>query len=204
MSTIFNVMKFLYIIAVLLIVLIFVYNVKAIEPFVDASNIIANMNETSARRSQFASALLAYDPRIVKYQDPRLYDFHTCGNATQFWKNDFQTFLSTIADDVVTRVLSYKNVIVLFDAADLLGNVIFVPITENFPIVIDDQVMTSKYIKWEPPSNIISAIVPAGLKIRFDFSNSSSPDYIYDGITSSFFLTRPIAKIQVEKIVHKV
>lgn len=163
-------------------------------------DIVSNMNETPERRLKFASALLTYDPRMQKYQDPRSYDFHTCGNATQMWKTKFRDFLKSVGDNVVNRVLEYKDVIVLFDQENLIGNVIFIPLEGAYPQQVIDPIVFRKYIKWSPPSNIISAIVPEGFALKFEFEaidskGSTISKSIPDGITKTFVIAAPIKSI---------
>lgn len=189
------------------IVYLILLNVKPCkERFTNDIAIVMNMNETEHRRSQFASALLNYDPQLMKYQDPRKFDFHLASSATQIWKNGFKKHIRTIADDVLQNVLSYNRMIVLFDKSDLVGNVIFIPLEGPFPLSIKDEVFFKKYIKWEPPSNIISAIVPPGFRIRIDFAiegstQSIQSQYIYDGITKTFVIAQPLKSMMVEKIL---
>jgi hypothetical protein len=175
-----------------------------VDKFTDPIAVIANMAETPDRRSQFASSLLRYDPRMMKYQDPRNYDFHTCGFATQKWKAEFNTFISKVGDEVVQKVMTFDKMIVLFDGPQLVGNIIFVPIADSMPSEIDDQIVFRRYIKWAPPANSISAIVPAGYKIKVLFAVDGLPGvtevkYIEEGITPSFTIAQPLLSMTVVK-----
>lgn len=172
---------------------------------IKAIDAVGNMNEPPERRLKFASALLMYDPRLQKYQDPRSYDFHTCGNATQMWKAKFREFLKDVGDNVVNRVLEYKDVIVLFDMENLVGNVIFIPLEGSYPQSVVDPVVFRKYIKWNPPSNIISAIIPQGFKLRVDFEaidakGSVVSKTIQDGITKTFVIAAPIKEVVIMRV----
>jgi len=176
------------------------------ESFSSDIPIVINMNETDHRRSQFASALLNYDPQLMKYQDPRKFDFHLASSATQIWKNGFKKHIRGVADEVLQNILTYNRVIVLFDKSDLVGNVIFLPLEGQFPLSIKDDVLFKKYIKWEPPSNIISAIVPPGFRVRIDFAiegrdQAIQSQYIFDGITKTFVIAQPVKSIVIEKIL---
>lgn len=159
--------------------------------------LISSMSESQERISQFGAALLMYDPEIMKYQDPRRYDFHTYGSASQAWKSTFLKHLREIGEGVVQKALEFQRMIVLFDGPSLVGNVIFVPLEGEFPKTLDDPVMMNKYIRWAPPSNAISAIVPPGYRLRVHFSGGGISD-INEGVTPSFVIPQPIEKLVVE------
>lgn len=191
-----------------MILLVFLYFVNSC-PFSkheqyteDSLGVVASMDETPSKRLQFAGALLMYDPRMMKYQDPRKYDFHTCGTASQKWKGDFRSFLNKVGDDIVDRVLNYDRMIVLFDDANLVGNIIFIPIEGELPQEIIDPIMYRKYIKWAPPANAISAVIPRGYKLKIEFAVEGMQDkvettYLRDGITKIQVISQPIKALYV-------
>lgn len=193
---------------VLMLVIAFVWSRLRVERdnFVDTtSSLVANMNETPSRRAQFASALMLYDPRMMKYQDPRKYDFHTCGNATQVWKVAFTKHLEKASDLALEYALGFNRAVILFDQSNLVGNVIFVPIEGTLPQEVVDEIVFRKYIKWMPPANAISAIVPPGFRLRFEFyvdgaRQQIETKYIPDGITKEFAITQPLKSVAIEAI----
>ena len=185
-----------------LVVISVMYQVLSVSKsmFVDThpQSIVANMNENADRRLQLVSSLFLFDPRLRKYQDSRLYDFHVAGNATQYWKTNLKTHIMTIADKTLESLLNYKDSIILFDQPNLVGNIIFLPLEGEYPQNVTDEIMLRKYIKWNPPSNMISCVVPPGFNLEFSFENDNI-GVIGDGITRSFVIPTPIKTIRILK-----
>jgi hypothetical protein len=151
-------------------------------------------------------ALMAFKPSMMKYQNPQLFDIHTSGVVSQYWKAGFEAFLDKQTDLFIESVLRYSKAILIFDKENLDGNVILVPLEETeYPKIISDTVTFRKYITWKPPSNMISAIVPPGYRIRFEFNIDGIPDkvdvkIIEDGTTKAFTISQPIKSVFVEKL----
>ena len=157
------------------------------------------MNESGERRALLASALLLFDPRLRKYQDPRLYDLHVAGDPTQVWKARLRSKIAKAADHVIDDVLVDSNMIILFDRPNLTGNIVMIPLEGEFPLSVSDQVMLRKYIKWDPPSSMISAIVPKDYRVEFTYENGAAIMYLEEGLTRSFVIPEPIAGVRILK-----
>ena len=63
---------------------------------------------------------------------------------------------------------------------------------------VEDPVIYNKYIKWNPPAAIISAIVPSGYNLRIDYSDKDHT-LISDGITKAIQIIRPIVSMYIVK-----
>lgn len=164
-----------------------------------AVNIVMNMDTSPSRRLEIAAALLLYDPQTQKYQDPLKYDLHLSDSSTQRFKNQLKSVLQTVGDTALNAVLKHNALIVLFDGPNLVGNIVFLPLEGYFPQAVVDDVVYEKYIKWNPPSNIISAIIPNGYKLKFEFVESEDAKYIEDGITKTFVIAGPVHRMVIEK-----
>lgn len=201
-TTILTHILWICIVIIIIVALVSLYGKKDTFVIGRANEMLDWSNE---QKKTFIGALLSYNPKMMKYQDPNKYDFHTCGMASQYWKDEFLTFINSLAELALDKILMYPKVIILFDKANLQGNVIFVPLEGQYPRLVQDTVAFRKYITWQPPSNIISAFIPAGFRVRVEFYIEGIPNqietkYIEDGITKAFVIAQPIKSMTIEKI----
>lgn len=145
-----------------------------------------------------ATALMQFDPvaqRVARFPPERT--LYLVDDTATSWKQRFFAFKQTLMQRFVQECISFPNTVFLF-ADDLFsGDIMVIPFEERqLPVEITDPVLLKFFVRWNPPVNSISALVPAGINLQI-FSGTKKPYEVYEGATRAFSIDEPVTKVVV-------
>ena len=168
----------------------------------DEQNISSNLDLSTIDKKTLASTIIMFNPQQHLYAFTRnAYDMYISNEATLAWKSRFQDHLNSAFNSYLTNILSFPETIVLFSEKNFQGHIIYIPLSneKKLPYAIEDPLIYKKYVRWEPPSKIISLIVPKGKKLTIYFQNDNIPKKsTTDGLVRELVLPDIIRTIEID------
>ncbi len=146
-----------------------------------------------------ATALMQFDPvaqRLTRFPPERT--LYLVDDTATAWKQRFAAFKQKLVQNFIQECVSFPNTIFLF-ADDLFsGDVMVIPFEERqLPMEITDPVLLKFFVRWNPPVNSISALVPAGINLQIFLGTTQQPFVVYEGATRAFTIDEPVVKVVV-------
>lgn len=167
----------------------------------DISN---NIELSPMEKKTLASTIIMFNPQQHLYAFTRnAYDMYISNEATLTWKSNFQEYLNSAFDSYLGTILSFSQTIVVFTEKSFQGHIVYIPLNneKKVPYQIEDPLIYKKYIRWEPPSKIISLIIPKGKRLTFYFQNSQTDKKVTtDGLIRELVLPDIIRTIEIDNI----
>lgn len=162
---------------------------------------IQELGLSPSSQQYLATAFLQFDPvahRLVRFPPER--SLYLVDDTASSWKQRFSMFKQNLLQTYIQACLSFPDTVFLF-ADDLFsGDVVVIPFEgRQLPLEITDPVLLKFFVRWNPPTNSISALVPAGVNLQIYSSPSSAtkPYTVYEGATRAFSIDAPVVKVVV-------